>query len=70
MGCTNTNIRGNVEDFVAVKRELGMTSGSLSGKWAYTNKIKFNGNPLPVIEDNTLSWDETTITLNGVTITA
>lgn len=68
--CTYTNIRGNVEDFVAVKRELGMTSGSLSGTWSYTNKIKFNGNPLPLIENNTLSWDETTITVNGVTITA
>ena len=70
LSLTYTNIQGNVEDFVAVKRELGMTSGSLSGEWAFSNKIKFNGNPLTLLNNNTLSWDETTITVNGVTITA
>lgn len=66
----NTKIQGNIEDFVAVKRELGITSGSLSRSWAWTNLIKFNGSPVTTTENDTLSWDETTITVNGVTITA
>ena len=66
-----TGITGTVEDFVAVRRENGQTSGEVTFNWlGDAGKIKFKGVPITNVENNTISWDETTITFNGETITA
>ena len=66
-----TQIIGNVEDFVAVRRENGQTLGEVTFTYLGDGgRIKFNGNPITNVQANTISWDETTITLNGETITA
>ena len=66
-----TEISGNIEDFVAIRREHGQTTGEVSFGWlGGTGKITFNGNTIKNIASNTLSWNETTITFNGETITA
>ena len=67
----NTGIAGNVEDFVAVRRVNGQTTGEVVFYWlGDSGRIKFNGGPIGNVKNNTISWDETTITLNGETITA
>ena len=67
----NTGIAGNVEDFVAVRRVNGQTTGEVVFYWLGDGgRIKFNGGPIGNVKNNTISWDETTITLNGETITA
>ena len=66
-----TEISGNIEDFVAIRREHGQTTGEVSFGWlGGTGKIKFKGEAITNVSSNTLSWNETTITFNGETITA
>lgn len=69
-----TEVAGSIEGFVQKQRENGRSSytfnnGTLSSLGA-AEHLTFNGSPIPNQETNTLSWDATTITLNGVTITA
>ena len=66
-----TEISGNIEDFVAIRREHGQTTGEVSFSWLGSGgKIKFKGEAITNVSSNTLSWNETTITFNGETITA
>lgn len=67
----NTGITGNIEDFVAVRRENGQTTGEVTFNWLGDGgRIKFNGVPIGNVQTDTISWDETTITYNKKTITA
>lgn len=66
-----TEISGNIEDFVAIRREHGQTTGEVSFGWLSNGgKIKFKGEAITNVISNTISWNETTITFNGETITA
>ena len=66
-----TELSGNIEDFVAIRREHGQTTGEVSFNWlGYGGKIKFKGEAITNVSSNTISWNETTITFNGETITA
>ena len=66
-----TEISGNIEDFVAIRREHGQTTGEVSFSWLGDgDKIKFKGKVITNVSSNTISWNETTITVNGETITA
>lgn len=66
-----TGITGNIEDFVAVRRDNGHTTGEVTFRYlGDAGKIKFKGVPITNVENNTISWDATTITVNGETITA
>ena len=66
-----TEISGNIEDFVAIRREHGQTTGEVSFGWLGNGgKIKFKGEAITNVSSNTISWNETTITFNGETITA
>ena len=66
-----TQISGNIEDFVAIRRENGQTTGEVTFNWLGDGgKLKFKGIAIANVTNNTISWDETTITLNGETITA
>ena len=66
-----TKISGNIEDFVAIRREHGQTTGEVSFRWLGDGgKIKFKGKAITNVSSNTISWNETTITVNGETITA
>lgn len=58
------------EDYVAIRRELGETTGSVSINYLGSAKSTFNGHSIPSQPNNTLSWTPTTITLNGETIDA
>lgn len=67
----NTQITGNVEDFVAVRRANGQTSGEVTFKWLSDGgRVKFNGVPIGINPTSNISWDATTITHNEETITA
>lgn len=63
-------ITGTIEDFVAGQRTAGRTSGSITCYYLHHTQITFNGSALPTAATATLSWTATTITYNGVTITA
>lgn len=68
---TPVGIIGDVVDFVANKRLAGITSGSVTAEWlGGDGRIKFNGNTIQTIQNNTISWTADTITVNGETITA
>ena len=66
---TNSNVSGSFESFVAHQRKLLRTSGEVTFKCNTGNnsKVTFNGNKLSV-GDSVLSWDATTITWAGETI--
>lgn len=67
----DTAIVGNIEDFVAIRRENGHSTGEVTFMWLGAGgRIKFNGTAINNVADNTLSWGDTTITFNGETITA
>ncbi len=56
-----------VEDFVAMRRKMGATTGSLT--WDYIPQgCTFNGSVIQNRTTNGLSWTATTITFGGVTI--
>lgn len=66
------NITGTVESFAAVKRGLGVTTGSTTFRWlGSSGDVTFNNilvpNPGSSV-DQVLSWTPTTITFNGETI--
>lgn len=68
-------IAGNLEDFVITRRSLGQTtSDGKTIKFYYNGSntsLYFNGQKLPEGDtDSQLSWTASTITYNGVTITA
>lgn len=69
--CTiiNSNISGSFESFVAHQRKLLRTSGEVTFKCntGSNSKVTFNGDNLSV-GDSVLSWDATTITWAGETI--
>lgn len=66
-----TGITGNIEDFVAVRRDNGHTTGEVTFRYlGNDSKIRFKGVPITNVDNNTISWDATTITVNGETITA
>lgn len=68
---TPNGIRGDVIDFVTNKRAAGVTSGSVTAEWlGGDGRVKFNGNTIQTIQNNTISWTADTITVNGETITA
>lgn len=67
----DTNIAGSIEDYVAVKRGLGVTTGSIEKPWLgglHLGYITFNGQAIANQATNTISWTDSTITYNGVTI--
>lgn len=65
------NVTFSVETFVAYNRSAGRTTGSLDLGWVGGCNSTFNGQPIAVVkQNNLLSWDATTITLDGVTINA
>ena len=65
----DTAITGSIEDFVAVKRGLGQTTGSRTFSWLGDgNRISFNGVYFTNKASYTLSWTATTITFDGVQI--
>lgn len=59
-----------IENFVANNRSKGRTTGSKSLPYVGACDCKFNNQSVINQETNTLSWDATTITFNGVTIEA
>lgn len=65
----NSNIKGSFESFVAHQRKLLRTSGEVTFKCntGSNSRVTFKGDPLSV-EDSVLSWDATTITWAGETI--
>lgn len=68
MALANSNIGGTIESFVAKQRTLGNATGSVSGNSAGWGKVTFNGSTANA--KGTVSWTATTITMNGITITA
>lgn len=68
MALANSNIGGTIEGFVAKQRSLGRATGSVGGNSAGWGKVTFNGSTANA--KGTVSWTATTITMNGVTITA
>lgn len=66
---TNSNVRGSFESFVAHQRKLLRTSGEVTFRCntGSNSRVTFNGNNLSV-GDSVLSWDATTITWAGETI--
>lgn len=70
----STSITGTIESFVQGQRSNGRTTcNELLCKWFQTSEgITFNGEPCESTTTGTciLSWTETTITYNDVTITA
>lgn len=68
MALANSNIGGTIEAFVAKQRSLGRTTGSVGGNSAGWGKVTFNGSTSNA--KGTVTWTETTITMNGITINA
>lgn len=67
LGIYNTNVTGELIEFVKTQRANGRTTGSCSNYGWWGTKITFNGvNPSGGAQ--TLSWTENTITNNGVTV--
>ena len=60
----------SIENLVAKNRVAGRTTGSISLPWVGGCNCTFNGSPVANQQNNSLSWDATTITFNGTTITA
>lgn len=63
-----TNVSGTMESFVAAQRASGRTTGTITGSGGNWGQVTFNGS-----RDNAkgaVSWTETTITMNGITIDA
>lgn len=65
------NIEGTVEEFVAGQRLIsGRESYDAGTNFSFAGtQVTFNGSRIP-LSPMSLSWDATTITCNGVTITA
>lgn len=70
-------VYGSLESLVAAQRANGRTTGTM--RLDYINMgmldpstpfVTFNGSAAPTGDNKTLSWDATTITYDGVTITA
>lgn len=62
-------ITGSIEDFVAVKRGRGETTGSMSFAWlGDSGKISFQGVYFSNKASYSLSWTASTITFDGVEI--
>ena len=72
MGATD-QVVGTIEDFVATRRLLGEETGALTwiGASGHQN-LTFDGVEIPRPTDDIshLSWTASTITLDGVTISA
>lgn len=64
----STGIAGSIEDFVAVKRGHGETTGSMSFAYLGLNNITFQGVQISNPEYSSLSWTASTITFQGVEI--
>ena len=62
----NTQVTGELIEFVKTQRSVGRTTGSCKTAW-WGNKITFNGS-VPLIGQTILSWTENTITLGDVTV--
>ena len=66
IGIGGTNISGTVESFVRAQRSAGRSSAQITGSSMNWGKVTFNGSSTK----GPLSWNSTTITMNGVTIDA
>lgn len=66
----NTQVKGTWESFVRAQRTNGRINGQItfSGRDNAGLRITFNENVSLYSGDNTLSWTEDTMTLNGTTI--
>lgn len=64
-----TGITGSIEDFVNANRDSGRTECSDFNFHSSPNIIKFNNGLLNNV-DHVITWDSTTITVDGVQITA
>lgn len=83
-GCTSltslisydSKIYGKIEELVAEFRANGRTNGTLTGLYGFGKNVSFNNKNVdtlnfpPINDKMEVSWDDTTITLNGKTITA
>lgn len=61
---------GSLEQFVLYARSVGRTSGKISFGWFNDAGVTFNGGVCATKSGTILEWTPTTITWNGVTITA
>lgn len=62
---------GSIEDFVAAQRTNGRTTcEGINCQWIGEGSITFNGAAIANKASATLSWDASTITYDGTTITA
>ena len=66
LGVHDTQITGELIEFVKTQRSVGRTTGSCSSGW-WGDKITFNGS-VPSVTQLNLSWTENTITLGNVTV--
>ena len=62
----NTQVTGELIEFVKTQRSVGRTTGSCKSGW-WGNKITFNGS-VPSQDKLNLSWTENTITLGDITV--
>lgn len=68
IACANTQVGGTIEEFVAGQRAAGRTTGSVSGNSAGWGLVTFNG--ATTHAKGMVSWTDTTMTMDGVTINA
>lgn len=66
---SETLISGSIESFVNEKRKV-QSSGSVKFSWMGNGHITFNGDVVATLATNTISWTDSTITYNDVTIDA
>lgn len=73
LGVGNAPVFGTIEGFVSTARAAGRNVCSDAINLGYSGvggRVTFNGSSLPVGGTIPLTWTETTITMNGVTIDA
>jgi len=66
-----TKIRGTIESFVQAQRLNGRTEGSITTPYLGACRgLTFNGAAITIVGNSKIEWTATTISLNGVTVTA
>lgn len=66
-----SGIGGTVEAFVAAQRAAGRTTcAGITAAYIGTTSVTFNGASIASASNTSISWDATTITVGGTTITA
>ena len=66
-----TKISGTIESFVKAQRLNGRTEGLITTPYLGACRgLTFNGVAITIVGDSKIEWTATTISLNGVTVTA